>query len=756
MNPKGIFRTSILSFALFVGLSVAHGTCPTASTKFQAYQADINGDGLPDVLFVPVPTMIFAPLGDDDDLVPLVVDPGLPAFNYLSSSASATVGGVPSNAVPVNYASAVLSGDAGSCGVLILRGQGAGLPTLIVSFSPTAGTAPTLVQTLASPASASNKISYSYDARDRLSTTSFGDGSPGITRGYTADGLLASVAAGGSNGSTWSYSYNNRRLLTQESLLLNGQRSNFNRNYDANAHLAQLGYPDGTVSYAPDALGQPTAVSGFASAVTWAPNGSLAGFTYANGIVHTVTQNTRGLPQQATDGGVVKDSYGYDEEANLVALSDGTPGGVASRTMAYDGLNRLTIANSPGVWGAALYAYDPLDNLRTSNVGTRGITHVYDGGNRLSQLVTNGSATGYGYDPQGNITTKGAIGFLFDIGNRLIASSSASYAYDGLGRRTVQNGTDGHQRVQMYSQDGQLLYGIFKPAGGVATSVRYVYLGGKIIAEVDASAQGGVRFLHTDGLGSPIARTTSAGALIDQTRYEPYGATAGGTNPGTGADNVGFTGHANDPDTGLVYMQQRYYDPIAGRFQSDDPITTDTETGNSFNRYEYAQSNPYRYTDPDGRAPAPIEIEEGGGGAGSAEALFARGMDGGPQRMSIAETRATLSQMRVEEGAKKSAKGLEGANSGVVEKTPSGKRVGDFTKSQKNAAKAESARANGGDVTCADCGKKVENIKSEKGISTPDNQAQVHHDPAIKDGGGQDSKAVVVCPTCHLQRHANE
>jgi uncharacterized protein RhaS with RHS repeats len=48
-------------------------------------------------------------------------------------------------------------------------------------------------------------------------------------------------------------------------------------------------------------------------------------------------------------------------------------------------------------------------------------------------------------------------------------------------------------------------------------------------------------------------------------------------------------------------MQQRYYDPIAGRFLSVDPVTTDTKTGRSFNRYVYAQNNPYRYTDPDGR-----------------------------------------------------------------------------------------------------------------------------------------------------------
>jgi uncharacterized protein RhaS with RHS repeats len=49
-------------------------------------------------------------------------------------------------------------------------------------------------------------------------------------------------------------------------------------------------------------------------------------------------------------------------------------------------------------------------------------------------------------------------------------------------------------------------------------------------------------------------------------------------------------------------MQQRYYDPIAGRFLSVDPVTTDSGSGGHFNRYVYAENNPYKFKDPDGRA----------------------------------------------------------------------------------------------------------------------------------------------------------
>ena len=48
-------------------------------------------------------------------------------------------------------------------------------------------------------------------------------------------------------------------------------------------------------------------------------------------------------------------------------------------------------------------------------------------------------------------------------------------------------------------------------------------------------------------------------------------------------------------------MQQRYYDPIIGRFYSNDPVGFTASNPMMFNRYAYANNNPYKYTDPDGR-----------------------------------------------------------------------------------------------------------------------------------------------------------
>jgi uncharacterized protein RhaS with RHS repeats len=50
-------------------------------------------------------------------------------------------------------------------------------------------------------------------------------------------------------------------------------------------------------------------------------------------------------------------------------------------------------------------------------------------------------------------------------------------------------------------------------------------------------------------------------------------------------------------------MQQRYYDPLIGRFYSNDPVGFTASNPMMFNRYAYANNNPYAFDDPDGRNP---------------------------------------------------------------------------------------------------------------------------------------------------------
>ena len=110
-----------------------------------------------------------------------------------------------------------------------------------------------------------------------------------------------------------------------------------------------------------------------------------------------------------------------------------------------------------------------------------------------------------------------------------------------------------------------------------------------------------VRYYHTDINGNVVVVTDQNANVIERRVYEPYGLPLDSI-----LDGPGFTGHDMDGETGLIYMQQRYYDPLNGRFISVDPVTVRTQSGDGFNRYHYASNNPFSFSDPDGRWPKSI------------------------------------------------------------------------------------------------------------------------------------------------------
>lgn len=113
---------------------------------------------------------------------------------------------------------------------------------------------------------------------------------------------------------------------------------------------------------------------------------------------------------------------------------------------------------------------------------------------------------------------------------------------------------------------------------------------------------GTVTYVYTDPQGTPLMETDAQGNITARYEYTPYGVPV--TSVGAAPDGVGYTGHVNDPETGLVYMQARYYDVEAGRFPSVDPIGPSPGNVYSFNRYAYVNNNPLGYIDPDGRQAA--------------------------------------------------------------------------------------------------------------------------------------------------------
>ncbi|WP_187775684.1 RHS repeat-associated core domain-containing protein [Luteimonas suaedae] len=482
---------------------------------------------------------------------------------------------------------------------------------------------------------AADRTVRTYDKRNRLKSVTYPDNLGNTTYSYTPDGLLAQVLAdnGASNLVYNNYVYNKRRLLTGESMDWSNVSYGIGYGYNANGHLASHVYPGGvTVAYAPNALGQPTQAGTWATNVSYHPSGAIKQFTYGNGVVHTMTPNSRGLPERIRDaysGATspilpVDESYDYDGNGNVVAISDARTGQRGNRDMIYDGIDRLTRVDS-SMFGMALYTYDALDNLRRVQVGTtamrpaRDHTYEYDAQNRLSRIANTAggtAVTSLGYDLQGNIISRAGASYSFDFGNRLRSANQggtvSSYVYDGHGRR-VRDAVGGSKYSQ-YNRDGVLMFAR-NLRGATYTSQQYIHLGGRLIAiRTQDSDTGSVfnQYQHTDALGSVVARSSQGRTSVLYSEYEPYGALSNRANH----DQPAYTGHVQDAATGLTYMQQRYYDPQLGVFLSVDPVTAHSNPISQFHRYRYANNNPYRFIDPDGRQSVGEMIDAGAEGCG--------------------------------------------------------------------------------------------------------------------------------------------
>ncbi|MCL6600747.1 MAG: hypothetical protein K6T81_18735, partial [Alicyclobacillus macrosporangiidus] len=72
----------------------------------------------------------------------------------------------------------------------------------------------------------------------------------------------------------------------------------------------------------------------------------------------------------------------------------------------------------------------------------------------------------------------------------------------------------------------------------------------------------------------------------------------------TGLDTANpfiYRGYWYDWDTGLYYLNARYYNPRIGRFLSKDPVGPTFGDVESYNSFSYARSNPLTIADPAGK-----------------------------------------------------------------------------------------------------------------------------------------------------------
>lgn len=293
------------------------------------------------------------------------------------------------------------------------------------------------------------------------------------------------------------------------------------------------------------------------------------------------------------------------------------------QTYTYDELNRLQSAeetvNATSNW-KQVYTYDRFGN-RTLAAGTTLPNALNDTNNpSISQTDNRITSAGYSYDAAGNLLCDPAHPcaqtpftpyYDYNAENKMksagggVANGGTSYTYDGDGRRVRKATANGETVVFVYNAMGQM------------------------VAEYsNMQSAGGTSYLTSDTLGSTRAVTAQDKSVKSRHDYLPFGeeigAGVGGrtTNQGYSAfDGVRmkFTGAERDDETGLDFMQARYYANTQGRFTSVDPFSiilhrqkapNDEKSETAFreflgspqrwNRYAYAVNAPTVFTDPTG------------------------------------------------------------------------------------------------------------------------------------------------------------
>ena len=124
------------------------------------------------------------------------------------------------------------------------------------------------------------------------------------------------------------------------------------------------------------------------------------------------------------------------------------------------------------------------------------------------------------------------------------------------------------------------------------------YLHGDAVNQLFArvSAAGVAAWYLTDHQGSVTNLTDASGNLQDTITYDGYGNVTSESNPSFG-DRFKYTGEQLESETGLQLNRARYYDPVHGRWTSQDPLGFQ---GGDANLYRYVDNDPTGAIDPDG------------------------------------------------------------------------------------------------------------------------------------------------------------
>ena len=225
-------------------------------------------------------------------------------------------------------------------------------------------------------------------------------------------------------------------------------------------------------------------------------------------------------------------------------------------------------------------------------------------------------------DAIGNLTNDGTWSYSWQHGRQLAQMSkpngsgteNVNYTYDAAGHRIAKE----HEMVvevdgEVYRNGSTAKYTYL---GDTLTDMQWVEVDGSVSSfhfTYDATGPMSMTFYGTEyfylknAQGDVTGLVDSSGTQVVAYTYDAWGNPL--TTTGTMADTLGklnpfrYRGYVYDTETGLYYLQSRYYNPETGRFiNADAPETLlkAYETALQYNLFAYCWNKPVSLCDPDG------------------------------------------------------------------------------------------------------------------------------------------------------------
>ena len=181
------------------------------------------------------------------------------------------------------------------------------------------------------------------------------------------------------------------------------------------------------------------------------------------------------------------------------------------------------------------------------------------------------------------------------------SDDTVTYSYNADGLRTGKE--DSNYKIYYYYDSNDNMIAMKK--GG---SIMYFQYDSK--DNVVSMTFDGTRYYYVKNEQGDVEKIVDkSGNVVVTYKYDAWGNPCGMTDT-SGQWGIGqmnpfrYRSYVYDDETGLYYLQSRYYDPITGRFLNAD-IFSDTKTGSpiSTNMYSYCENNTVNLTDYNGFKP---------------------------------------------------------------------------------------------------------------------------------------------------------